>query len=517
MGSLPTGGGTVASVGLTLQRKSHLLEEQKEENEYDYERRPPYKRRRWQETFTYFSVVGTLLVATGAVLIALFGAMSEPSHNLDQLLFLLGQKQFLIWVVGTFFVVGAILVAIILQERLGHRLTHRARLMLGLAYGSLSGILSAHCLLLAKSAVELLVRTIVDRNNQFNRWQSWMILVGLVFLAIAQLYYLHRGLKLCSTSVLYPFVFCVYNIIAILDGLIYFRQASRISPLHAGLIALGTVILLGGVFALSWRLDPEYQSQAPASDSKAAARVGTTHSALVPGMGLVETEEPFEDESAFIRPGDQDDTVSHAKHLHYNPNSASESTPLLRTQTAPMWRMAKTPRKEQSFRPPRVRRLTVPEETTDLWDDLNNDSNETRRFSGAFSPQMQRSPSATRLMRRHKRTSTPTLSQRGRSSSNLFGTFGSNIRWPTWDKGKQRRVADDDDAPPIESGDETDEAEGDGTVRRHRPWRSSGQSRRRSEGNGQHGADSGWLKLKWWKRPWRPFTPEEQEGGDSQV
>ena len=79
-----------------------------------------------------------------------------------------------------------------------------------------SGILSADTLLLAKSAVELLVRTIVDRVNQFNRWQSWMILVGLVTLALTQLYYLHRGLKLCSTSVLYPLVFCVYNIIAIL-------------------------------------------------------------------------------------------------------------------------------------------------------------------------------------------------------------------------------------------------------------------------------------------------------------
>jgi hypothetical protein len=37
----------IQSVGLTLQRKSHLLEEEKEE-EYGYVRRPPYKRRRWQ-------------------------------------------------------------------------------------------------------------------------------------------------------------------------------------------------------------------------------------------------------------------------------------------------------------------------------------------------------------------------------------------------------------------------------------------------------------------------------------
>lgn len=81
-----------------------------------------------------------------------------------------------------------------------------------------SGILSADSLLLAKSAVELLVRTIVDRVNQFKRWQSWVILLGLVTVALTQLYYLHRGLKICSTSVLYPLVFCVYNIFAILGG-----------------------------------------------------------------------------------------------------------------------------------------------------------------------------------------------------------------------------------------------------------------------------------------------------------
>ena len=119
----------------------------------------------------------------------------------------------------------------------------RLRLFRGMAYGCISGILSAHSLLVAKSAVELLVRTIVDRHNQFNRWQSWMILLGLIALALSQLYYLHRGLKLCSTSILYPFVFCVYNIIAILDGLIYFHQTSLLSVSKALLVSCPSVIV----------------------------------------------------------------------------------------------------------------------------------------------------------------------------------------------------------------------------------------------------------------------------------
>lgn len=155
----------------------------------------------------------------------------------------------------------------------------RIKLLRGMCYGFVSGILSAHSLLLAKSAVELLVRTIVDRANQFNRWQSWVILIAMISLALTQLFYLHRGLKLCSTSVLYPFVFCVYNIIAILDGLIYFRQVSQLGRLHAGLIALGTIVLLCGVLCLSWRLEG-------IDTHTGTSAVPPT--ALGPGMGMVE-------------------------------------------------------------------------------------------------------------------------------------------------------------------------------------------------------------------------------------
>ena len=182
-----------------------------------------------------------MLVCAGAVLIAIFGAIGEPAHNLDQLLALLGRRQFIIWMAGQ----AILVVAIIFGARSLRWLnpwtsnSPRLRLFRGMLYGAVSGILSAHSLLIAKSAVELLVRTIVDKHNEFNRWQSWMILLGLVAFALTQLYYMHCGLKLCSTSILYPFVFCVYNIIAILDGLIYFNQSSRLSLLHALLVSGG--------------------------------------------------------------------------------------------------------------------------------------------------------------------------------------------------------------------------------------------------------------------------------------
>ncbi|KJZ79391.1 hypothetical protein HIM_01542 [Hirsutella minnesotensis 3608] len=331
---------SIQSLGLTLQRKSHILEDEKGPHDI---RRPPYRRRRWQlgmgmfiianllgstvqistlplpvlstlqaaglvfnsicatlilsEPFTRWSLCGTLLVTSGAILIAIFGAIPSPAHNLLELLELLARKPFVAWMILQAIFVVSIAVAVDVVNNMSS-LSHnsRFRLVRGITYGIISGDLSAHALLFAKSAVELIIKTI-GGDNQFSHWASWMIVVALVILALCQLYYLHRGLKLVSTSVLYPLVFCVYNIIAILDGLIYFNQTGLISPLRACLITLGTVILLSGVLALSWRL----------SDEQHAPGVG--QSTLAPGLGLVEDTEG-EDESLLGSEAAVEDTSS---------------------------------------------------------------------------------------------------------------------------------------------------------------------------------------------------------------
>ncbi|KAK5994962.1 hypothetical protein PT974_03351 [Cladobotryum mycophilum] len=318
---------SVQSIGLTLQRKSHILEDEKGPHDV---RRPPYRRRRWQlgmgmfivanilgstiqistlplpvlstlqaaglvfnsicatlilsEPFTRWSLGGTLLVSSGAILIAIFGAIPSPNHDLGELLELLARKPFIAWMILQALFVVSLAVVTDVTNNISSLSHHSSfRLMRGISYGVISGDLSAHSLLFAKSAVELLIKTIGGKN-QFVHWQAWAIVLGLVCLALCQLYYLHRGLKLVSTSVLYPLVFCVYNIVAILDGLIYFNQTGLISRPHAILITLGTVILLSGVLALSWRL----------SDEQHAPGVG--QSTLAPGLGLVDDTEG-EDES----------------------------------------------------------------------------------------------------------------------------------------------------------------------------------------------------------------------------
>ena len=324
------------------------------------------------EPFTRWSLWGTLLVCGGAVLIAIFGAIPSPAHKLSELLDLLGRRPFVIWMSFQTVIVIGIAVA---TELTAHLTTlkqdPRFRLARGFAYGSISGILSAHSLLVAKSAVELIVRTIADGDNQFVHWQSWALVVGLVALALSQLYYLHRGLKLVSTSVLYPLIFCVYNIIAILDGLIYFRQTDRISPLDACLIALGTVILLSGVLALSWRL----------SDEQHAPGVG--QSSLAPGLGMVEDTDGEDEEEELLLASDLGDEEANVSYQTFAP---AQTNSISRDQRS---RSPLTPRKRPTGLSTRssTSRWT---ERAEIWDEL-----EDRESPEPSSPLLNRRRSTT--------------------------------------------------------------------------------------------------------------------------
>ena len=276
-----------------------------------------------KEPFTRWSFYGTALVTSGAVLIAIFGAIPSPAHDLNELLALLARKPFVVWMILQALFVVAIAVIMDVVNYVSS-VSHNAkfRLVRGIVYGAISGILSAHALLFAKSSVELIIRT-ASGANQFAYWQSWMIVLALVVLALSQLYYLHRGLKLVSTSVLYPLVFCIYNIIAILDGLIYFNQTSLISPLRACLITLGTVILLSGVLALSWRLSEEQHTP------------GVGQSSLAPGLGLLEDTEGEEESLLGSESAIEDDGSSPTYQTFATVNG----------ETAPL-----TPTRKKSFR-----------------------------------------------------------------------------------------------------------------------------------------------------------------------
>jgi hypothetical protein len=337
-----------------------------------------------------------------------------------------------------------------------------------------------------------------------------MILIGLVVFALTQLYYMHRGLKLCSTSVLYPLVFCVYNIIAIIDGLIYFHQSDRLSGLHAGLIALGTAILLAGVVCLSWRLEDADDEPTSPVAHKHMGKVPMPESVLQPGIGLVhghildEPEEPLDIEAE--APGLHGSLSDQAKR-----RSVDERTPLLqRAGTGPgaltlSARPKKRPvlesqssgeRASPSLRkPPRRRRMTISEETDEIWAELND--RDSLPSPARRSADLERRPRSGTLPGRRKASQSSWLNQMRRRS--WFDSLGSQ-RSRSVSQGK--RPVDSStgllDHPDPQDDDHSDT---DNVL-------SSDQQRRGTWGYGQRGDQSqdalgDWFKLKWWRKRWR--------------
>lgn len=320
------------------------------------------------EPFTRWSLWGTCLVCAGAILIAIFGAIPSPTHTLTELLELLGRPAFVLWMSFQAVLVIAICAAVDGANHFTNLSQNpRFRLARGLAFGCVSGILSAHSLLVAKSAVELVIKTVVDGKNQFVHWQAWVIVLALITLALTQLYYLHRGLKLVSTSVLYPLVFCIYNIIAILDGLIYFDQTELISVLRGCLIALGTMILLAGVLALSWRLSDEQHTP------------GVGQSTLAPGLGLVEDTDGEEEEEELLldhtRPAGAEDDVlpTHYSYNTFDDLQQESASRRGRPQPQPFTTASppRASRKKTTFLPPPSGSRW--QERQEIWGELDDD------------------------------------------------------------------------------------------------------------------------------------------------
>ncbi|KXN90019.1 hypothetical protein AN958_05024 [Leucoagaricus sp. SymC.cos] len=351
----------IQSLGLTIQRKSHVINQSLPKHDQRVEHRRPlwllgfaifilsnligslvqiaslpvvilaplgavsllwnafFARLMLGDVFSPWMIIGTILIAGGAVLIAVFGIVPEPTHSLDDLLELFKRPAFAVYFsllgmvvflclalthIGEFSLARKAAVTLesdcpsphnttvyngddlnadltlsntistisdvstitevtpLLDRKKNHsppsctdrhpsiETMDRTRILLAISYASISGIISGMCLIFAKSGVELLLLTIGGKN-QFRRWESWILVSGLIIFALLQMWYLHKALILANPTLVCPSAFCFYNISSIVNGLVYFNQVQLIEPLHLTLVSVGIVVLLGGVWAVS--------------------------------------------------------------------------------------------------------------------------------------------------------------------------------------------------------------------------------------------------------------------------
>ncbi|KAL0078310.1 hypothetical protein F4703DRAFT_1906096 [Phycomyces blakesleeanus] len=226
------------------------------------------------DPLTQRSILGTMLIVTGALLVGFFGIINEPNHSLDDLILLYKRPTFIIY----FGILesGLLLMMLITQyldyrygsldldewppskRLLGIRSLGLVDLKtyIGMSYGILGGCVSSQSLLFAKSGVELIILTVVYKENQLQYALTWILLAMMVITAILQLFYLNKGLRLCDTVMLVPLSFCAFNVSTLFNGLVYYDQWDRLQWWQLVCVLVGVSLTVVGVVFLSWCVNP---------------------------------------------------------------------------------------------------------------------------------------------------------------------------------------------------------------------------------------------------------------------
>ncbi|KAJ1560014.1 hypothetical protein HK405_008545 [Cladochytrium tenue] len=122
----------------------------------------------------------------------------------------------------------------------------------GRVYAAVGGAAASFTLLLAKSAIELLLVSASERSgSQFRHPLAVLVLVLLVVTLVLQMFGLNKAVALASPLEAVPLFFTLFTVLSIADGLVYLDQAARLPPARAAGLAVAVAVLLAGVWALS--------------------------------------------------------------------------------------------------------------------------------------------------------------------------------------------------------------------------------------------------------------------------
>lgn len=190
------------------------------------------------EPFTWKLGVGTVVIAVGATTIAYNGQTPTNHDPLEVVVRKLTAPAFVLWFSTTLIV--ALLLCLL------NLACVRRRVVRGFTFGMISGILTAHTFLFAKliiDAVVALMRTALGNPTCYVLLATMLTIIG------CQLAAFNLGLKYLSTLIIYPFCFFVFNLVNLVNDVVY-------NSLDVGAslawVVFGLVLVLFGVVLISW-------------------------------------------------------------------------------------------------------------------------------------------------------------------------------------------------------------------------------------------------------------------------
>ena len=133
----------------------------------------------------------------------------------------------------------------------------RMSTLVGIMYAALGGMVASITLILTKSGVEILFKSLVDTGNQAHRAFALVLLIILVISAVVQVklshkvYSLNAALKYELPVVVLPVFFSLFTCLSLTNTMVYLDAFEIGHPIYFLYLTFGVVLLISGVFTLS--------------------------------------------------------------------------------------------------------------------------------------------------------------------------------------------------------------------------------------------------------------------------
>lgn len=215
-----------------------------------------------KERLNRYIVVGTLVVVTGCVLLVAFGSHESPSFTADELLDLYSNPAYIVYLS----VAGAVCVMAYVLYKFGKTRvpSHADRTpeemgkwyrWLPIAYMLYAATIGTQSVLYGKS-MSLLLRTTISGDSQAGHWYTWLVVVLFLGTAFFWVSRFNKGLKMFPVSIIMPTLQVGWIILSMACGSIYFEEIKNMNVLEKVMFAVGTVILLCGVYLITTASTP---------------------------------------------------------------------------------------------------------------------------------------------------------------------------------------------------------------------------------------------------------------------
>lgn len=209
------------------------------------------------ETITRQDIVSTLVIVAGCTVAVATANHSDHVYPLEQLFALFQSIGFAVYGCA---VVSASLVMVLAIKQMEHvRDTHgrtssqylRVYKFHRFSYASVSGIIGAQSVLLAKCIVELLSGSAAGGALFLADWRTYPVLGGLVLAITLQIYYMQLGLAHFDALYCVPVFQCYWILVSVVGGGVFYSEFSEFDRIQSILFPLGVLLCCGGVLALT--------------------------------------------------------------------------------------------------------------------------------------------------------------------------------------------------------------------------------------------------------------------------